>query len=131
MTEMSKMLSNISHFVLIVFYSVDCSFAGNVIPVKYKISSFKFCAVSDVFLNKFSDVSLQRCVDECAQRNNCWAVNHLRHFHTCELIPVGKEDALFLSGRKNSACVFVKKTDMYISEVRLMKTFALVHLYHN
>jgi hypothetical protein len=55
-------------------------------------------------------------VDECATRTDCKAVNYFNRLHTCELIP-DEDEKLFENARKNHASVFVKKTDMDVSEV--------------
>lgn len=116
---MSKMLPNISLSSLIIFYLVAFSSAGGGLSVKFRITSFKICISTEKLLNKYKDISLQQCVNECAFRKSCRAVNYFRYFQTCELLPVDSGDALH-SGGKNSACVLVKKTDMDLSEVRFV-----------
>ncbi|XP_060591581.1 uncharacterized protein LOC132746449 [Ruditapes philippinarum] len=91
-------------------------FTNDELKVKFRISSMKFCLKSDDILTTLTQVSLSQCVDECATRTDCKAINYFNRLHTCELIPDDDEE-LFENARRNRACVFVKKTDMDVSEI--------------
>lgn len=103
-------------FSLIVFaYSIITETGLN---VKYKITSFKKCVKSDHVLNTLIQVSLSQCVEECAFRSDCRAVNYFRLYNLCDLFPddIGES----FESTKARSCVFVKKDDMDLSEVGVL-----------
>ncbi|XP_045177342.2 ficolin-1-like [Mercenaria mercenaria] len=90
---------------------------GNGPVVKFSKSDFKGCIASDSVLNNGTKVSLPQCVDECAFRPDCLAVNYFRYFQLCELLPVDAGN-LYQSSGNNRACVLVKKADMDLSGIQ-------------
>ena len=54
---------------------------GKGLKVNFKITSFKNCLQSDHVLATVIQVSLLQCVDGCAFRTDCRAVNYLTRYH--------------------------------------------------
>jgi hypothetical protein len=94
---------------------------------KYNISSWKFCLKSDHILTTLTQVTLSQCVDECATRTYCQAVNYFKSYHICELIP-DNNGVLFETTKVNRGCVLVKKTDIITTEVIFFRKKLLKNL---
>ncbi|XP_060591580.1 fibrinogen-like protein A [Ruditapes philippinarum] len=102
-------------YVLIV--TIACYITrSNGSKFKYNISSWKFCLKSDHILSTLTQVTLSQCVDECATRTDCQAVNYFKSYHICELIPENN-GVLFETTKVNRGCVLVKKDDMITTEI--------------
>ncbi|XP_053386423.1 uncharacterized protein LOC123538365 [Mercenaria mercenaria] len=74
------------------------------------------CLDEDEKVHRISEISLEKCKEECGKRSHCKAVNYRRLFQLCELLRVDHGRVLVHQGSKRS-CLFVKKSDISIGSL--------------